>query len=127
MKGSYLCWGSRQGVADPGQCNHIARVYTRYHQHHCQISGCPLDRSGCNDECDDCKIERESDVEISFSCSIGMPGVKECGNDPEDVRRDSQEEGVDVAVAQSPNDRGEKVGDGARGDEAEQQYHLEAD
>lgn len=66
-------------------------------------------------------------MEISLPRSVGVPGVEEGGNDPEDVGWYSQEERVDVAVAQSPDDGGEKVGDGAGGDEAEQQNHLEAD
>lgn len=66
-------------------------------------------------------------MEISLPCAVGMPGVEEGGNDAEDVGWNSQEERVDVAVAQGPDDGGEKVGDGAGRDEAEQQNHLEAD
>ena len=66
-------------------------------------------------------------MEIPLPCSVGMPGIEEGGNDPEDVRWNSQEQGVDIAVAESPNDCGKKVGHSSGRNETEKDHHLDAD
>ena len=63
-------------------------------------------------------------MEVALAGAVGVPGVEEGGDDAEDVGGCGQEEGFDVAEAEGLDHGGEEVGDGARGDDAEEHEHL---
>lgn len=82
---TYLGRRSGQRITDPCQRDHVAGVHARDHQHHGQISRCGLGRRSGDNEGDDCKIEREGDVEVPLACPVCMPGIAESGDDTKDV------------------------------------------
>lgn len=55
-EGVYLCWRAGQGVTDPCQRNHIARVHARGHKHHSKIPRSNGRGSCSNDECNDGEV-----------------------------------------------------------------------
>ncbi len=62
-------------VRYPPQADDVARVDSRYHDHNGKVACSNIGRCGRNDKGDDCKVKGYRDVEISFSSSIGMPGI----------------------------------------------------
>jgi hypothetical protein len=117
---------SRQRIANPSQHNHISRIYTRNHQHHCEIPRTSSCRRGGNNEGRNTKPKRDRDVEVALTRTIGMPGIEECGTDAEDVRWCGEEEGNDVVIAESLDDGGKEIRNSAGGDDAEEHDHLKS-
>lgn len=104
-----------------GSCTNgqlLTCVYPWWHQHHCQISRASGSCRRGDDERDDRNIQWQSDVEVSLSCPICMPGIEECRNDSKDVWRGGEEKGLYPPVFQGLDDCWEEVRDGRRRDDA---------
>ena len=81
---------------------------------------------GCcgNDVRHDGDAHGDRDVEVSLARLVGVPGIGEGDNDSQDVGRGGEKEGMDPVVAEGVDDGGEEIGDGAGGDDAEEEDHL---
>lgn len=64
-------------------------------------------------------------MEVTLARAVGVPGVAERGDDGEHVRRGREQQRLDRAVVEGLDHRGEEVGHGAGGDDAEDEDHLQ--
>lgn len=114
-----------QSVGDPGQSHDETGVHTGNHEHHGEVTGAHASRTGCDNEGGHRDIERKSDVPITFSRAVRMPGIKEGSDDRQDVGRSREKKTLDFAVVEGLDDSGKEVGNGSRGDHAENHNHLD--
>lgn len=115
---------SGHGIRDPRYRHHEAGVDRRDHEHHAQIAGGNMRRRRGDDVRHDGDAHGDGDVEVSLARLVGVPGVGEGDNDSQNVGRRGEQEGVNPAVAEGLDDGGEEIGDGAGGDDAEEEDHL---
>ena len=123
--GSTLRRGTRQGVGNPSQSDHVAGVEGRHHEHHGEVSRGGTGGSSSDDESRNGDIQRQGDVEIALASAISMPGIGKRTNDGETVWRGGKEEGLDVAVVQGFDNGREEVGYRSGGDNAQNHEHLQ--
>lgn len=114
-----------QRVGDPAQSDDVARVAAGDHEHHGQVARTDGRGRGGDDEGRHGDVQRQRDVEVALARAVGVPGVKERGDDGQDVRRSREQQRLDRAVVEGLDHRGEEVGHGAGGDDAEDEDHLE--
>ena len=104
---------ARDRVRDPSQRHPVAGVYAGDHQHHRHIARCGGGGGRGEDEGRDADAERQHDVQVALARAVSVPGVQECRDDSQDVRRGGEEERLDVAVSKGFDDGGEEVRHGA--------------
>ena len=100
---------ARNRVRDPGQRHHVAGVHAGDHQHHRHIAWCGGGGGRGEDEGRDADAERQHDVQVALARAVSVPGVQECRDDSQAVRRGREEERLDVVVSEGFDDGGKEV------------------
>lgn len=74
-----------QGVGNPSQSYDVARVVRSNHETHSKVSRAKLDGCSGDDERSDGEDWWQSDVQVSFTRAVGVPGVDQNGNHADDL------------------------------------------
>jgi hypothetical protein len=92
---------TRESIADPSQTDDVSGIASHGHQHHSHVTGGEFG-CGCRDnEGDNAENKRHGNMEKPFPGTIRVQGIEESRVDSENVRRDRQEQGLNIRLLKS--------------------------